>query len=97
METCINYCTMNCAYVSSDEQRWKTRIWKLAEQYPDEVRVLAVPEKNDGCIYATVPIKWVRIQPPKKMNFTEEQRQKSAERMRSIHRNTPKQDVCIEI
>jgi hypothetical protein len=84
METCINYCTMDCAYVSSDEQRWRTRIRKLAKQYSDEVRVLAEPEKNDGCIYASVPIKWVRIVPPRKCNLTDEQRQEIAERLKRV-------------
>lgn len=80
METCINYCTTDCAYVSSDERRWINRIRKLKEQHPEEVRIIREPENNDGCIYASVPVKWVRVNPPKKMNLTDEQRENVAKR-----------------
>ena len=87
METCINYCSNECAYVSSDERHWISVVRKLKEKYPEEVRVIAEPEKNDGCIYATVPIKWVRITPPKKMNLTDEQKAELSVRMKRMHGN----------
>ncbi len=68
METAINYCTLDAAYVSSDEPRWKLRIQKLAEAYPDKVKILRKPEDNDGCIYATVPVKWVKIVSPRQVS-----------------------------
>lgn len=86
METCINYCSPECAYISSDERHWINRVRKLKEQYPEQVRVITEPENNDGCIYATVPIKWVRVNPPRKMNFSDEHRAASAERLRAYHR-----------
>ena len=78
METCINY-TDELAYVSSDERRWIFRIRKLAQERPGEVQILANPEDNDGCIYATVPARWIQARPPVKMNLTEEERQKRSE------------------
>jgi hypothetical protein len=82
METCINYCTTECAYVSSDERHWVSRIRKLAEQNPEQVRIIRQPEQNDGCIYATVPVKWVRITPPRKLELTDEQRAEIADRLK---------------
>lgn len=87
METCINYCTTECAYVSSDERHWITRVRKLAEENPEQVRILAEPQNNDGCIYATVPVKWVRINPTKKRVLTEEQKKELSDRMKRISRN----------
>lgn len=86
METCINYCWTECAYVSSDERRWINRVRKLAEEHPEQVKILREPQENDGCIYATVPVKWVRVTPPKKVALTDEQRQKLSDRFKSISR-----------
>lgn len=84
METCINYCNDKKAFVSSDERRWINRVHKLNEEYPEEVRIIRQPEQNDGCIYATVPVKWVRINPPKKVNLTEEQKDELRKRARRM-------------
>ena len=81
METCINYCSTECAYVSSDERHWITTVRKLKEKYPEDVRIIREPKDNDGCIYATVPVKWIKITRPKKMNLTDEQREKIAQRL----------------
>jgi len=91
METCINYCTTDCAYVSSDERHWITRVHKLAEEYPEQVKIIAEPKQNDGCIYATVPVKWVRINPPKKCNLTDEQKAEMSARLKRVHRNSSEQ------
>lgn len=87
METCINYCADGCAYVSSDERRWVNRIRKLKDEHPEEVRIIREPENNDGCIYATVPVKWVRIAPPPKRVLTDEQRDELRERL-ALARNS---------
>lgn len=88
METCINYCSNECAFVSSDERRWVTVVRKLKEKYPEEVRIIAEPEKNDGCIYATVPVRWVRITPPRQVNLTDEQKQNFADRMKQLRKDS---------
>lgn len=64
METCIEY-TDGTAWISSDERKWINRVHKLKADRPDEVQIKREPENNDGCIYATVPAKWVRVSPPK--------------------------------
>lgn len=90
METAINYCTLDAAYVSSDEPRWKKRILKLAEAYPDDVTLLRRPEVNDGCIYATVPVKWIRIMPPKRMS--DESKARHAEIFRQYREQVKKNE-----
>lgn len=46
------------------------RILKLQQEYPD----LVVVKKGDGYIDATVPRDWIKIQPKRKCNLSEEQR-----------------------
>ena len=86
METCFNYCDKEHGYFSSDERKFITRVRKLKEKYPEQVRILAEPEKNDGCIYCELPTEWFSIRPPKKMNLTDEQKREIAERFASHKR-----------
>lgn len=64
------------ASVDTPPCRIKTRLQKLHEQHPDEFPVYI--ENDDGSLYAKVPAKWVKINPPKKVS--EEQRQAMRER-----------------
>jgi len=75
METCFNYCSPDAGYFSSDERRWITKIRKLKQQFPDLVTIIAEPETNDGCIYAKMPIRFLRLQGPStRVEMTEEQK-----------------------
>ena len=87
METCFNYCDPERAFFSSDERKWINRIRKLKEQYPDDIRTIAEPETNDGCIYVELPASWLKVQPPKKLDLTEEEREVLRERMKNIRKN----------
>lgn len=87
VETCFNYCDKEHGYFSSDERRFITKVRKLKEKYPEQVRIIAEPEQNDGCIYAEMPTAWLRIQPPVKRVLTEEQREANRVRMQQMHRN----------
>ena len=75
METCFNYVDKENGFFSSDERKYITKVRKLKEKYPDQVRIIREPEDNDGCIYAEMPTAWFTIHVPKKMDLTEEQRQ----------------------
>ena len=90
MDTCFNYCSSDRAFFSSDERKWINRVRKLSEDFPDQVQITKEPDENDGCIYASVPAAWLKVQPPKKMNFTEEQKNAFAERLR-VYRETKEQ------
>ena len=87
METCFNYCDKEHGYFSSDERRFITKVRKLKQKYPEQVRIIAEPEQNDGCIYAEMPTAWLKIQPPVKRVLTEEQREANRVRMQQMHRN----------
>ena len=69
------------ATITSNEQKWANKIKKLAEQHPDEVQIICLPENNDGYVLAHVPKKWMKLSPPRAVNYTEEQKAAMAERL----------------
>ena len=87
METCLDYTTREYAWFSSDEPKYIRKIHLLKEQHPDEVRIIAEPEENDGCIYCQIPVKWFTIRVPVKRVLTEEDKQILSERMKRVRRN----------
>ena len=87
METCFNYTDREIAYFSSDERRFINKVRRLKEQYPDQVRIIAEPEENDGCIYAEMPTEWFTIRVPKKINLTDEQKQILSERLKRVRKH----------
>lgn len=72
------------ATVTLHDMRLKNRVLKLAEEYPDEVTIKVMPEQNHGFLVAHVPKKWVKINPPIKREFTDEQKQAMAMRLENI-------------
>lgn len=82
METNFDYTDgMDYAEFSSDERKWINKIYKLQAEYPNEVTIIANPETNDGCILAYLPKTWLKIRPPIKRDYTEEQRMALANRL----------------
>lgn len=67
------------ATVSFTTERFKTRVKDLAEKYPDECQIVA--ENLDGSICAYIPVRWIKISPPKSRDLTEEQKKEIAERL----------------
>ncbi len=65
------------ATVQFSQGRFKTRIKKLAERYP-ECEILV--ENPDGVLLAHISVEWIRINPG--VELTEEQKQKRAEAAR---------------
>ena len=87
METCFNYCEPHNGFFSSDERKWIAKISKLKEKYPNEIKIIAEPEINNGCIYCRLPAEWFRIQPPGKGRvMTEEEKQAGRERLEEYRR-----------
>ncbi|MCQ2088014.1 MAG: hypothetical protein MJZ37_08160 [Bacilli bacterium] len=79
-ENCIEWLKDDdTATVILTQRRCITNIRKLATLYPDEVSI--VSESNDGSIVAHVPIDYVSIRKPKKMNLSDEQRKELGERL----------------
>ena len=82
METCFNYCDPEVAFFSSDEKRWINRIHKLKKENPDDIRIIAEPETNDGCIYCRLPTSYLKVMAPPKIS--EETRKAMSERMKKM-------------
>lgn len=68
------------ATITLCQPRFITRIRKLAQEYPEECKI--VVENQDGSIMAHIPTKWIKFNPS--LQLTEERRKEMAERMRSV-------------
>ena len=44
----------------------KSKLLRLAEQNPDEVKIMA--ENEDGSLFAHVPVNYIKISPPRKVS-----------------------------
>lgn len=71
------------ATVTFSQRRYKSKIKKLAEKYPEECRIIA--ENKDGSICAHIPTKWVKVSPPRKIS--DEQKEAARKRMLDYHEN----------
>lgn len=65
------------ATLSISQGRIITRVKRLAEKYPDEVKIIS--DNQGKVLYAHIPVEWIRINPPK--DLTEEQRQAIGKRL----------------
>ena len=87
METTCTY-TGETAFFSSDEKRWINKIEKLAKEYPDEVAIIRHAKENDGCVYAKIPSSYMRIQPKKRVDLTDEERRMIRDRLTKSRQKT---------
>lgn len=71
------------ATISSNEQKWINKINKLSEQRTGEVEIVRSAEDNHGYILAHVPKSWMKLSPPRTVNYTDEQKAALAERMKN--------------
>lgn len=74
------------ATVSFSQGKYISRIKKLKEKYPDDVEIVA--ENPDGSLYAHIPTKWIKINPPKEMS--EEQKEAARERLANLRAESDK-------
>lgn len=70
------------ADVFSSIPYWTKRLQKLASARPDAV---SVRETGDG-VFASVPLEWIKVSPPRQVNLTDEQRQARSEFLRMKQR-----------
>ena len=88
-ETCINATNEDdYAVVCSSEQKWINKIKKLHDERPNEVEIKYAPETNQGVIVAHVPKSWMKVSPPRQVNYTDEQRAAMAERLAAARNKT---------
>ena len=67
--------------ISTGETKIRNHLAKLAEGHPD---VELVAQNQDGSVVYHVPDGWITVRAPKRMNYSEEQRQALAERMKTV-------------
>ena len=67
------------ASVTLCQGRFKSKIKKLVEKYPESCSIIA--ENEDGSLYAHIPVSWIKFNAP--LQLSEEQREKKREVMRS--------------
>ena len=81
-ENCIEWIRgSQTATVTFPKSRFSTKVTKLAEQYPDEVQICHV--NKDGSIVAHIPVDYVTIRKPVKLDLTDEERQRRRDRLLS--------------
>ena len=81
-ECAINWISgeMTATVTAASSTRLKGKIEKLANEFPDEVKIII--RNGDGSIMAHVPVKWVKVGEPPKRELSEEQKEANAERLR---------------
>ena len=84
----VNICDCDdIASVTVFQVKYMNQIKKLAEKYPDEVKIIKTAKENDGMMLAHLPKKFVRIsfgEARAKKVMTEEQKAAAAERMKKM-------------
>ena len=75
------------ATVCFSQGRYVSRIRKLAEEHPDECKILYT--NSDGSIVAHIPTKWVKISASKRV-MTDEQKEAASERLKQYHKQKKK-------
>ena len=77
------------ATVTFTQGRFITKIKKLAEKYPDEVKITA--QNEDGSIVAHIPVSYIHIS-NRSRDLSEEQLQELRERARNIRKSDLNKD-----
>lgn len=72
------------ATVTFCQGRYVSKIKKLAEKYPDQVEITS---EKKNTIVAHVPVSWVKVNPPKQMNLSDERKEELANRLARIREN----------
>lgn len=70
------------ATVTFTQGRYITKIRKLAEQYPDDVKIYS---DKDGTLVAHIPVSYIKINPKRKIS--DEQREKARDRLAALRKS----------
>lgn len=66
----------------------KSKLLRLAENYPDEVKVKA--ENSDGSLFVHIPVKYVKISPPRQVS--DKQKEEASKRFKQMWKDKPKRE-----
>lgn len=75
------------ATLTTNERKWITKVLSLQAKHPDDIIIKVPPDKNNGVLVAAIPKNWLRINPPKKMKYTDEQKAAIAARLKGARSN----------
>lgn len=62
-------------------RKFINKMKKYKESHPDDIDFI---ENSDGSIWGHVPLKWLKISPPRKVELTEEQKAERSARMKKL-------------
>lgn len=83
-ETIINFNEEEkVASVYTFNRALQRKLARLAEEHPDECIRAKTWQPGESVEYI-VPKKWIKVSPPKKVNYTDEQKAALAERLASV-------------
>lgn len=97
-ETCYEQNSdVDYGLVTTNDAVWIRKIQKLAADRPDDLVIVHSPEGNYGYMLAKIPTSWFCIRPPKKVNFSNEQKEALRERMAiaRMSKTRRENDDCI--
>lgn len=60
--------------------KYASKLKKLAEEYPDEVSIKV--DNKDKSVVGTIPVKYIKISHPRKVEYTDEQKAVLRERLK---------------
>lgn len=82
-ETVYDHTSGDETFTITANDQWSiTMVRRLAQKYPDDVKILA--RNEDGSLLAEAPKSWMRIIPRRKVNLTEERRKELSDKMREL-------------
>lgn len=74
------------------QKKMVNKLKKLAEDFPEDVKIEVV--NKDGSIFGHIPVSWIKISAPRKgREFTEEERNAAAERLRIARENRKNEKI----
>ena len=84
------YSNEETMYCTLTKRRYINRVKRYAEENPDDVKIIS--ENTDGSIYASLPLKYLKITRPNAgREYTEEEKRISRERL-NMYRNQKKKE-----
>jgi hypothetical protein len=69
--------------LSLSSKRFINKVKKICSEHPEDTKLI---ENGDGTIYAELPIDCLKIYYPRKVELTEEQKEKLREQMKAIRK-----------
>ena len=77
-ETVINYnAAEDIASVYTHSRKLQNKLNKLAQERSD----ITIKRQDDECTTYIVPKSWIKVSPPRQVNYTDEQKAAMAERL----------------